>query len=60
TSVPHAPRMDVYRTIVQSLNTKHAMKKIKDKNHLLFIVDNKTNKKTISEAVNKLIDVTPL
>ncbi|CAH7686659.1 ribosomal protein L23/L15e core domain-containing protein, partial [Phakopsora pachyrhizi] len=60
TSVPHGPRMDAYRTIFRPLNTERAMKKIKDNNHLLFIVDNKVNKKPIAEAINKLYDVTPL
>ncbi|CAH7676765.1 hypothetical protein BY996DRAFT_4600766, partial [Phakopsora pachyrhizi] len=41
TSVPHATRMDAYQTIAQPLNTERTMKKIKDNNHLLFIVDNK-------------------
>ncbi|CAH7673240.1 ribosomal protein L23/L15e core domain-containing protein, partial [Phakopsora pachyrhizi] len=40
--------------------TERAMKKIKDNNNLLFIVDNKVNKKPIAEAFNKLYDITPL
>ncbi|CAH7690299.1 60S ribosomal protein L23 [Phakopsora pachyrhizi] len=60
TSVPHAPRMDAYRTLVRPLNTESAMKKIEDNNTLLFIVDIKVNKKQIAEAVKKLYDVTPL
>ena len=39
------------------LTTKSAMKKIKDKNMLVFIVDVKTNKHQIKEAVKKLYDI---
>ncbi|MBW0481148.1 hypothetical protein O181_020863 [Austropuccinia psidii MF-1] len=60
TSVPHAPRMDAYRTLVRPLNTESAMKKIEDNNTLLFIVDIKANKRQIADAVKKLYDVTPL
>ncbi|CAH7675436.1 hypothetical protein BY996DRAFT_4574313, partial [Phakopsora pachyrhizi] len=60
TSVPHAPKMHVYWTLVQPLNIESAMKKIKDNNPLLLIVDTKVNKKQIAEAVKKLYDVTLL
>ncbi|KAI7962041.1 hypothetical protein MJO28_000135 [Puccinia striiformis f. sp. tritici] len=60
TSVPHAPRMDAYRTLIRPLNTESAMKKIEDNNTLLFIVDLKANKRQIAAAVKKLYDVTPL
>lgn len=39
TSVPSAPRMDQFRTLVQPLNTESAMKKIEENNTLVFIVD---------------------
>lgn len=59
-SVPHLPRMDQYRTIQYPLNTETAMKKIEDNNTLVFIVDLKSNKRQIKEAVKKLYDVEAL
>jgi large subunit ribosomal protein L23Ae len=73
-SVPHAPRMDQFRTIVscvrftlliyttnslihRPLNTESAMKKIEEHNTLVFIVDIKSNKRQIKDAVKKLYDV---
>ncbi|KAI4519607.1 ribosomal protein L23/L15e core domain-containing protein [Schizophyllum commune] len=56
-SVPHAPRMDQFRTIVSPLNTESAMKKIEEHNTLVFIVDLKANKRQIKDAVKKLYDV---
>jgi len=56
-SVPHAPRMDQFRTIVSPLNTESAMKKIEEHNTLVFIVDIKSNKRQIKDAVKKLWDV---
>ncbi|KAI6147244.1 ribosomal protein L23/L15e core domain-containing protein [Pisolithus tinctorius] len=56
-SVPHAPRMDEYRTIVSPLNTESAMKKIEEHNTLVFIVDLRSNKRQIKDAVKKLYDV---
>ncbi|KAJ8080903.1 60S ribosomal protein L25 [Marasmius tenuissimus] len=56
-SVPHAPRMDQFRTIVSPLNTESAMKKIEEHNTLVFIVDVKSNKRQIKDAVKKLYDV---
>ncbi|CAE6416363.1 unnamed protein product, partial [Rhizoctonia solani] len=56
-SIPHAPRMDEYRTIVHPLVTESAMKKIEDHNTLVFIVDLKSNKRQIKMAVKKLYDV---
>jgi large subunit ribosomal protein L23Ae len=49
--------MDAYRTIVHPLNTESAMKKIEENNTLVFIVDIKSNKRQIKEAVKKLYDV---
>jgi large subunit ribosomal protein L23Ae len=73
-SIPHAPRMDQFRTIVscvsigamvqgyilircRPLNTESAMKKIEEHNTLVFIVDVKSNKRQIKDAVKKLYDV---
>jgi len=56
-SIPHAPRMDQFRTIVHPLNTESAMKKIEDNNTLVFIVDLRANKRQIKDAVKKLYDV---
>ncbi|KAI0078242.1 hypothetical protein K474DRAFT_1660693 [Panus rudis PR-1116 ss-1] len=56
-SIPHAPRMDQFRTIVSPLNTESAMKKIEEHNTLVFIVDVKANKRQIKDAVKKLYDV---
>ena len=74
-SIPHAPRMDQFRTIVsyvfififignsvyesyiRPLNTESAMKKIEEHNTLVFIVDIKSNKRQIKDAVKKLYDV---
>ncbi|TCD59977.1 60S ribosomal protein L25 [Steccherinum ochraceum] len=59
-SIPHAPRMDEFRTIVSPLNTESAMKKIEEHNTLVFIVDIKSNKRQIKDAVKKLYDVQAL
>ncbi|KAI0034610.1 ribosomal protein L23/L15e core domain-containing protein [Vararia minispora EC-137] len=56
-SIPHAPRMDQYRTIVTPLNTESAMKKIEEHNTLVFLVDLRSNKRQIKDAVKKLWDV---
>lgn len=56
-SIPHAPRMDQFRTIVSPLNTESAMKKIEEHNTLVFITDIRANKRQIKDAVKKLYDV---
>ncbi|KAG8683279.1 60S ribosomal protein L25 [Ceratobasidium sp. 395] len=56
-SIPHAPRNDQYSTIVHPLATESAMKRIEDHNTLVFIVDLKSNKRQIKDAVKKLYDV---
>lgn len=56
-SIPHAPRMDEFRTIANPLNTEHAMKKIEENNTLVFLVDLKANKKQITDAMKKLYNV---
>lgn len=50
----------VHRTIVSPLNTESAMKKIEEHNTLVFIVDIKSNKRQIKDAVKKLYDVQAL
>jgi len=49
--------MDPYRVIVNPLNTETAMKKIEENNTLVFIVDLKSNKRQIKQAVKTLYDV---
>jgi large subunit ribosomal protein L23Ae len=56
-SIPHAPRMDAFRTLVHPLNTESAMKKIEENNTLVFVVDLRANKRQIKDAVKKLYDV---
>ncbi|KAL7417232.1 ribosomal protein L23/L15e core domain-containing protein [Mrakia frigida] len=56
-SVPHAPRMDEYRTIIHPLATESAMKKIEEHNTLVFIVDVRSNKRQIKDAVKKIYEV---
>merc|ERR1711939_679028 len=50
-SIPSQPRMDAYRVIVHPLNTETAMKKIEEDNTLVFIVDLRSNKRQIKQAV---------
>ena len=56
-SVPHTPRMDAFRTVIHPLNTESAMKKIEEHNTLVFLVDIRSNKRQIKDAVKKLWDV---
>lgn len=56
-SIPHAPRMDAHRVMIHPLNTETAMKKIEENNTLVFIVDLKSNKRQIKQAVKQLYDV---
>ncbi|KII90519.1 hypothetical protein PLICRDRAFT_106467 [Plicaturopsis crispa FD-325 SS-3] len=56
-AVPHAPRMDAHRVLVSPLNTESAMKKIEEHNTLVFLVDLRSNKRQIRDAVKKLYDV---
>jgi large subunit ribosomal protein L23Ae len=46
-----------YNVIQRPLNTESAMKKIEEHNTLVFIVDIKSNKRQIKDAVKKLYDV---
>jgi len=56
-SVPHAPRLDEHKVIVHPLNTEGALKKIEEQNTLVFIVDVKSNKAQIKQALKKLYDI---
>mmetsp|Transcript_21864 Transcript_21864/g.31847 ORF Transcript_21864/g.31847 Transcript_21864/m.31847 type:complete len:146 (-) Transcript_21864:65-502(-) len=53
-AVKPLPKMDAYKVIKFPLTTESAMKKIEDNNTLVFIVDVKSNKRQIKDAVNKL------
>lgn len=44
-------------SVDRPLNTESAMKKIEEHNTLVFIVDIKSNKRQIKDAVKKLYDV---
>lgn len=46
--------------IVSPLNTESAMKKIEEHNTLVFIVDVRSNKRQIKDAVKRLYDVQSL
>ncbi|OTA80165.1 hypothetical protein M434DRAFT_401878 [Hypoxylon sp. CO27-5] len=56
-SFPHEPRLDEHKIIVHPLNTESAMKKIEENNTLVFIVDPKSNKAQIKQALKKLYDI---
>ena len=49
--------MDAHRVMIHPLNTETAMKKIEENNTLVFIVDLKSNKRQIKQAVKQLYDV---
>ena len=53
-------KFDAYHTIKFPLTTESAMKKIEDNNTLVFIVDIRSNKRQIKEAVKKLYDISAL
>ncbi|KAH0509944.1 60S ribosomal protein L23a [Microtus ochrogaster] len=56
-SAPRRNKLDHYAIIKFPLTTESAMKKIEDNNTLVFIVDVKTNKHQIKQAVKKLYDI---
>ena len=56
-SEPRRNKLDHYAAIKLPLTTESAMKKIKDNNMLVFIVDVKANKHQIKKAVRKLYDI---
>ncbi|MBZ3884624.1 60S ribosomal protein L23a [Sciurus carolinensis] len=56
-SNPRRNKLDQYAIIKIPLITESAMKKIEDNNTLVFIVDVKTNKHQIRQAIKKLCDI---
>lgn len=56
-SAPGQQKLDSYAVIKYPLTTESAMKKIEDHNTLTFIVDLRSTKKTIKEAVARLYDI---
>lgn len=56
-SAPRLPRLDHFQIIKFPLTTESAMKKIEDNNTLVFIVDVRSNKRQIKEAVSRLYDI---
>lgn len=56
-SAPSAQKLDHFQIIKFPLTTESAMKKIEDNNTLVFIVDVRSNKKQIKEAVRRLYDI---
>merc|ERR1712070_1328791 len=54
---PDIVKMDKYRIIRYPLTTESAMKKIEDHNTLVFIVDVRSSKVHIKDAVKKLYDI---
>ncbi|CAN0516140.1 unnamed protein product, partial [Ectocarpus sp. 12 AP-2014] len=52
-----SPQMNKHRIIKFPLTTESAMKKIEDNNTLVFIVDVKSNKRQIKDAVKALYDI---
>ena len=50
-------KVDRYRIIKFPLTTESAMKKIEDHNTLVFIVDLKSNKRQIKNAVKKMYQI---
>eukprot|EP00996_Jenningsia_fusiforme_P005374 NODE_6326_length_582_cov_415.909944_g5915_i0.p2 GENE.NODE_6326_length_582_cov_415.909944_g5915_i0~~NODE_6326_length_582_cov_415.909944_g5915_i0.p2 ORF type:complete len:150 (-),score=28.44 NODE_6326_length_582_cov_415.909944_g5915_i0:70-519(-) len=51
------PKMDQFRILRFPLTTESAMKKIENNNTLVFIVDIKSNKRQIKNAVKKMYDI---
>ncbi|KAF6109565.1 hypothetical protein HJG60_010833 [Phyllostomus discolor] len=56
-STPRRNKLDHYDIIKFPLTTESAMKKIKDNNTLVFIVDVKANKHQIKQAMKTLCDI---
>ncbi|XP_045142283.1 60S ribosomal protein L23a-like [Echinops telfairi] len=56
-SAPRSNKLDHPAIIKFPLTTEPAMKKIKDNNALVFIVDVKANKHQTKQAVKKLYDI---
>eukprot|EP00891_Asterochloris_glomerata_P005541 jgi/Astpho2/5541/fgenesh1_pm.00079_%23_11_t len=56
-SAPKKQRLDDFQVVKYPLTTESAMKKIEDNNTLVFIVDVRSNKKQIKDAVQRLYDI---
>lgn len=56
-SAPPLQKLDEYSIIKFPLTTESAMKKIEDNNTLVFIVDSRSNKRQIKDAVARLYDI---
>ncbi|KAI8634869.1 60S ribosomal protein L25-like protein [Xylariaceae sp. FL1651] len=56
-SIAHEPRLDEHKIIQYPLNTESAMKKIEEHNTLVFIVDTRSNKSQIKQALKKLYEI---
>ncbi|KAF2964546.1 hypothetical protein GQX73_g9017 [Xylaria multiplex] len=56
-SINHEPRLDEHKIIVHPLNTESSMKKLEENNTLTFIVDVKSNKAQIKQALKKLYEI---
>lgn len=56
-SVKALPKMDSFAILKFPLTTESAMKKIEENNTLVFIVDLKSNKRQIKDAVTKMYQI---
>ena len=56
-SVPKTNPLDQYAILKFPLTTESAMKKIEDNNTLVFIVDARSTKKQIKDAVKRMYDI---
>ncbi|GFP98447.1 60S ribosomal protein l23a [Phtheirospermum japonicum] len=56
-SAPRREKLDQYQILKYPLTTESAMKKIEDKNTLVFIVDIRADKKKIESVIKKMYDV---
>ncbi|KAK6079195.1 60S ribosomal protein L25 [Seiridium cupressi] len=56
-AISHEPRLDAAKIVIHPLNTESAMKKIEENNTLVFIVDVKSNKAQIKQALKSLYDI---
>mmetsp|Transcript_5636 Transcript_5636/g.15808 ORF Transcript_5636/g.15808 Transcript_5636/m.15808 type:complete len:177 (-) Transcript_5636:123-653(-) len=56
-SVPKTNKLDQYQILKYPLTTESAMKKIEETNTLVFIVDLRSNKRQIKDAVKRMYDI---
>jgi len=56
-SAARVNKLDQFRIIKHPLTTESAMKKIEDNNTLVFIVDLRSNKRQIADAVSKMYEI---